>query len=152
MKGAPEIRTLEVRKEYPPIFDMIVKVFPMAAKPGVVFAWGGILYNPANVEVTPWMAAHENVHMRQQEDYDGGVLGWWGQYLADLDFRFEQEKPAHVEEYRRWCIEFKRRNSRRVGERMIAERLSGPLYNNMISYEKARAILKDAAREERKAA
>lgn len=131
---------MEIRKGYPPMFSEIVAMFPLALKEGVLFCWGSTIYNPSGVEVPTYLAAHENVHRKQQGK---DPAGWWEKYLADPQFRLEQEIPAHLEEYRQFSIDFPQRNMRRLALKSIAKRLSGPLYCNMLSYEKARALIKE---------
>lgn len=142
MKGKPEIITVDVRKEYPPNIDAIVKRFPQATKPGVVFAWGGIIYNPTNIVIEPWIAAHEGVHMEQQRALAGGPKVWWDRYLADKNFCLEQELPAHIAEYDQFCVSNPQRNARRLGRAYIAGRLAGPLYDYMIPTAQAVAFLR----------
>lgn len=137
----PELVSMEIRIEQPPLFDRIVEVFPNAVKHGVLFCWGGTIYNPSNITIPAYLIAHENVHRKQQGKEPGF---WWEKYLLDKDFRLAQEIPAHQEEYREYGLQFSHRNMRRQALRVIAERLSGPLYGNMLSFEKAKAIVKEA--------
>lgn len=130
----------EIIRAKPPIFDRILEVFPLAAKPGVLFCWGKEIYNPSNIVIPDYLIAHENVHRVQQ---DGAPAFWWEKYLVDTEFRLKQEIPAHQAEYRQFAIDFPQRNMRRLALRTISERLSGQLYCNMISYDKARALVKE---------
>ena len=130
----------EIVKDYPPLIEEIKKVFPDCMKPGVLFCWDREIYNPSGITVPDYLIAHENVHRHQQ---DGEPERWWAKYLADPAFRLVQEIPAHQEEYREYSRLYPNRNMRRVALRFMAARLSGPLYLNMISYEKAKAIIKE---------
>lgn len=136
----PEMVQMEIRKEYPPLFDEMLKVFPNAAKEGVLFCWGRVIYNPSGVDVPDYLVAHENVHRKQQGD---NPSAWWLKYMADPAFRIRQELPAHQEEYKQYCIDFPQRNLRRLALTSIAKRLSGSLYGNMIAFEKAKVLIKE---------
>jgi hypothetical protein len=56
-------------------------------------------------------------------------------------FRFAQELPAHIKEYQQFCIG-QPRPMRRLYLRVVAERLSGPLYGNMVNYDKAKELIR----------
>ncbi len=130
----------KIKVAYPPNYAAVLAVFPGAAKPGVIFTYGDVVYNPSNIELIPSLAAHEHVHMEQQEKR--GPELWWEWYLADKGFRLEQELPAHQAEYEQWCIDNSTRVERRLGLKFMAQRLSGPLYCNMVSFEVAKRMIK----------
>jgi hypothetical protein len=124
--GAVKHARLEIVRERPPIFDRIVAVFPGAAEPGVIFAYGGKIYAPGNVKVTRELDAHERVHIaRQGEDCDA----WWDRYLRDPEFRFEEEFEAHLVEYRTFVKRHIDPVKRARALREIAGKLASPLYN-----------------------
>lgn len=132
----------------PPMWDEISKVFQIEGKP-VIFSWGRKIYNPAAVPIRPELLQHEAVHGERQ--INGQVNGnaeesireWWHQYLADAEFRLDEEVRAHRAEYRWLCSDqrLKDRNLREHALRNIAARLSAPLYGGMISYREARHAL-----------
>ena len=134
----------EIVNDYPPNIKGIAKVFPDCMKPGVLFCWDRKIFNPAGIEIPDYLIAHENVHRHQQA---GNPMTWWASYLNDPEFRLAQEVPAHQAEYEQFWKMFPNRNMRRVALRGIASRLSGPLYLNMISYTKARALIKAPTQE-----
>lgn len=139
-----EIIQMEIVKAPPPNFAAIRKIFPGAAGFGILFAYGDTIFNPSGVPVPAHLAAHEHVHQKQQRGY--GVEKWWEHYLISPQFRLEQEIPAHQVEYEQWCIDNPTsRPTRRVGLKGMAQRLSGPLYNNMVSFPKAKALIKIGA-------
>lgn len=138
----PRIVTMKIVHGYPPLFDRMLEVFPNAKKPGVLFCWGDTIYNPSNVTIPGYLVAHESVH-RDQQGKEPAF--WWERYMANPEFRLAQEVPAHREEYRQYSIDFPNRNMRRLALKTIAQRLSGPLYGNMISFDKARALIKEKA-------
>lgn len=128
---------MEVIDGRPPNFEAILKVFPMAANRGVMFTYGAVLFAPGftPASVPPALLhAHEPVHCeRQGSDIDG----WWTRYLVDEEFRFEEERLAHIAEYRWLAERSPSRQVRRQHLRYVAQRLSGGLYNRMVTFEEA---------------
>lgn len=126
---------------YPPNFRDILAVFPMARSPSTVFAYGDRIYSMARGAIVPAVVAHEEAHGERQLGYHGSVdpelniQMWWQRYLADPAFRLAEELVGHRAEYR-WLLEHDPRNERRHRD-IIAKRLSGPLYNRMISFADA---------------
>src|ERR1700687_5228004 len=118
----PVFAQMQIKHELPPMFDEMLKVFPLAAKPGVLFCWGHTIYNPSKIVIPDYLVCHEYVHCGQQGKEP---VFWWQHYLRDPDFRLAQEIPAHQAEYRQFSIDFPARNMRRLALRAIAERLSG---------------------------
>ena len=134
----------EIVKDYPPIIKAVKQVFPDCMKPGVLFCWDKTIYNPSGITIPDYLIAHENVHRYQQ---NGKPEEWWKIYLSDPQWRLQQEVPAHQAEYEQYWKMFPDRNMRRVALHGMALRLSGPLYLNMISYAKARALIKAPTQE-----
>src|SRR5258706_9764493 len=91
---------MRILVEYPPNYVQVTSTFPAAAYPGVIFAWGDIIYNPSDIIVTRELVAHEEIHCIQQAGYP---VQWWHRYLDSATFRFDQELPAHQAEYRAYC-------------------------------------------------
>ena len=125
--------------EYPPNIEQIVEVFPRALKPGVIFAYGIDIYNPTGKPVPAEIVAHEQVHQTRQIAM--GVESWWGYYLRSPEFRYHEELLAHVEEFKT-LAQGMMRNLRRVALKHVAKRLSAPLYEYDISFERAKADIK----------
>lgn len=139
------MRTLNT---FPPNWNKIKEAFPHAEAEQAVFCYGEVVHNPFNANVTRDLEVHEAVHCKQQGD---DPEKWWDRYIADPNFRLEQEisayglqlyhlknetvmltddKGKHVEGHRpnrliTWYLE------------MIAKTLSGPLYGNIIGYHQA---------------
>lgn len=109
----------------PPNFDRILAAFPDADKPGVIFAHGDI-YNPSGNVIPPALIAHEEVHLNRQRN--GGPTKWWESYLADSEFRYNEELLAHVAEFKMQRVT----KDRNFGAGLLmrtAMRLTAPLYN-----------------------
>lgn len=131
---------VRIKKGYPPNIDAIRKVFPLSG--GEIFAWnlkeefGGIIFNPQGFDVPAWLVAHEKVHFRQQARHRS-TEDWWAQYLVDTEWRLEQELEAHQVEYRSFCRSHLDRNVRTRFLRLLAQRLSAPMYGSIITAQDA---------------
>lgn len=128
---------MKIIKERPPNFEAIHAIFPNAAKFGVLFAYGDAIYNPDDVTIPLQTIAHECTHRLQQ---DGTPELWWQRYLLSPQFRFVQELDAHRIEYRVFCTVNNRAERHRY-LRYCAEKLSGPLYNHMVSRRVAQQLI-----------
>lgn len=128
----------------PPMFAEIDAAFGVRGKP-VIFAFGDAIYNPLGIAIPPPLVAHEAVHGQRQGT---NPAAWWQRYIAEPDFRLAEEIPAHQAEYRAFCAANTTgpaRNRRRMALHAIAKRLASPLYGSLITYERARKVIKDAA-------
>jgi hypothetical protein len=131
---------MKVLIEKPPNFDAIDAAFHLTergAKP--VFAYGSVIYNPWNVEVPPYLVAHELVHGARQKD---DIEGWWRRYIDDAQFRLKEEVQAHKAELACVCQRVKDRNRRARLLHITALRLASPLYGGVISYTDAVCLLR----------
>lgn len=127
---------LKIIFQPPPNYAEILAVFPHAARAGVFFCYGRAIWNPSGATISPSLMAHETVHAdRQASDPDG----WWKKYLADEQFRFDEELPAHIAEFR--LFEGKSRNERRFMLRQISQRLSGRLYDSLCTTHRAKQLI-----------
>ena len=111
--------------ELPPNFEQIKAAFPRAGNPGVVFAYCPDIYNPSGITLPPALIAHENVHMERQTAWL--QQKWWEQYIADSEFRYNEELLAHVAEFKAL-----KAGDRNASARLLmspALRLVAPLYN-----------------------
>ena len=125
--------------DYPPIIDRIVDRFgPQVKRPGVLFAWGEMIFNPGAVEIKPQLLAHEYTHGQRQGD---DIEAWWDKYLNDPKFMLEEEILAHQVELMYLQDHAHNRIERRVALKKTARRLASPLYGNMVSFAKAKKVL-----------
>jgi hypothetical protein len=129
---------METVFDFPPIYDEIKAVFPMASR-GVIFAWGDKIYNPGRVHIPLQLIAHERVHGRRQ---GSDVQGWWIRYLNEKEFRLNEEILAHMAEMECLLGPNPNRQMRRQTLRSISKRLSNPLYRYGISRVQAQVLLK----------
>lgn len=134
-----------VKNARPPMFAEIDAAFHVAGK-RVIFAFGDTIYNPEGVHISEELMAHEAVHGERQAGV--GLAVWWRRYIADDPaFRLAEEIPAHQAEYAKFCeinTKGNARNGRRLALHHIAKRLASPLYGNLIKYEQARKLIKEA--------
>ena len=129
---------MEIVIDFPPIYDEIRSVFPIANR-GVIFAWGNKIYNPNNVYIPLQLIAHERVHGRRQ---GSDIDGWWRRYIDEKEFRLAEEILAHIAEMKYLLGPNPNRQMRRQILRSTSKRLANPLYRYGISREKAQVLLK----------
>lgn len=130
---------MKIELKNPPNIAKIMRVFPMAGQPGVLFCYGGAIYNPSGVIIPQQLLAHECVHSVQQEMM--GVERWWEVYLDTPKFRLAMELDAHRVEYQHYQSQGLGRAFRRRYLAYEAERLSGPLYNHMLKKDRAKRLI-----------
>lgn len=136
---------MKVVKARPPMFDEILAAFPLAGDDNIVFAWGDTIFAPDGGPISAEIHAHEAVHGQRQ---GSDIEGWWRWYIADPAFRFKEEVPAHMAQYREFCrnnTQGAPRNRRRLYLHHVAKCLASPLYGSLVSYDEARKIIKAAA-------
>jgi len=119
-------------KAYPPNWTELTKHFPIKGKQGVLYAWGDIIYNPSGIIIPPWVERHEEVHGDRQRDEGMSIERWWDEYVNYNDFRLKEEILAHRVEWQKFSGPYRDHYLGYMGER-----LSGPLYGNLITYEEA---------------
>ena len=141
---------MQVVRDRPPLFDLIDKKFNVRGRP-VIFAWGSQIFAPSGSgDVPSHLKAHEAVHGGRQLLFGGQGSGmsdesrirlWWMIYIENDDFRREEEKLAHIAEYRHLCEHAGGRNQRRRHLSIVATKLSSPLYGPLMSKSRAREVL-----------
>lgn len=127
----------------PPNFEQILKAFPNAVNPEVIFAYDGNIYSPSGKTIPPALLAHEEVHLNRQVMH--GANGWWEHYITDHDFRYNEELLAHVAELKMQLVS-KDRNYGAALLMRTAMRLIAPLYN-YVPPRNLQQAMKDIRRE-----
>lgn len=122
---------------YPPNIEKIRKRFDMKDFTPV-FAWGNILYNPSGLPIPDDLMIHEQQHETQQKDK---VEEWWNQYLTNDNFRLWQEVEAYRAQYKFVRDKTDRKSSRNF-LRLIAQNLASSLYGHIVTFEKAKELIK----------
>ena len=129
---------MKVVNEYPPNIEEIKKVFPLDDD-GIIFAYGNTIYAPKVDNILDHFIKHEEVHQKQQGE---NVEEWWEQYLADPQFRLQQEIEAYRVQYA--YIKPLIRTLKQAWLHKFAKDLSGKMYGKLITFQKAKEIIKNA--------
>lgn len=126
---------MEIKVDIPPNYEAIKIV--LNPPRNAIFAYGNIIYNPSGLDIPEDIKIHEEVHQRQQGDQ---IQVWWGRYLQDREFRFNQEVEAYSEQYH-WL---KERLPERVCKQALVEMTTQlkELYKLDISYGRAERLIK----------
>jgi hypothetical protein len=145
---------MKIVRDRPPLYEMIDQAFNIKGKP-VIFAWGRKIFVPTgDLNISQALMVHEGVHGARQlrysvpglnliENEEEHIEMWWRRYIADIDFRREEEVLAHQAEYRHLCDHAGGRNQRRRHLSIIATKLSHPLYGPVMNKATARKVLQD---------
>lgn len=127
--------------QFPPNIDKITEAFGIV-NPLAVFTYGDTIYNPGGGIIDSYLETHELIHQRQQT---GDPEGWWEAYLADPEFRLDQELEAYGAQYRHYCYNKKDLGKQQEFLIRIANDLSGPMYGNLITFDEAIKLIKERA-------
>lgn len=128
----------EVVNSNPPNIDQVDLKFKVKNEKGIIYAYGGKIYNPSGLTIPKHLLVHEGVHLfRQGRDSDR----WWESYINNPVFRLDEEIYAHRAEWGQYVKENLDRNVRAKYFHFMCQRLSGPLYDNMITFAEARKRL-----------
>lgn len=128
----------KIIKAFPPNFQAIAKAFPVKGRPGIIYAYGGTIYNPSGVSLTSWITAHEEVHCDRQ--LGQGLAEWWDHYINAVPFRLQEEILAHRKEYNVFRASNSPKDTAHWLETMV-DRISSPLYGSMINPTAARIAI-----------
>jgi hypothetical protein len=117
-----------------PMFYFVVRYFFPSADwdKGVIITYAPYVFSKHDLPES--LIAHELTHVNQQKH----PLLWWIRYIFSPKFRFKEELEAHCNEYK--SIVGTDRNKQFYLD-AIADRLSGALYNNLVSKEEAKRLI-----------
>ena len=104
-----------------------------------IFTYGETIYNPGNAIIDDFITAHELVHTTQQGNRPEK---WWGMYINNDKFRYEQELLAYRVQYRVMNDLVKDRKLLAKMLRAIAGDLSSPMYGGLCSLTEAMLAIK----------
>lgn len=130
---------MEVINEYPPNYKDITAVLQIVGRDSIVFTYGDKLYNPSGAVIADHLMVHEETHKRQQGQTTPAE--WWRKYLADEEFRLDQELLAYRLQYRFMKSNGYPRNYRRDVLNKIAKDLAGKMYGHIISRDEAKRLI-----------
>lgn len=154
---------MKIIRSHPPNISEIEAAFPGVSKtPTILYTYGDSVFTTGMGEIPTWIMEHERVHSQRQyelgltyqvgrgfpdhlgnnEIYNLGAESWWNRYINDSEFRLEEELLAHRVELEVFSRFYPDRNARRAYLKSIAKRLSSGMYGRMISFEKAKKLIK----------
>lgn len=116
---------MKIANEKPPIYDEAHRHFEIDDSM-TLYTYGETLYNPADIEVTQDLLAHENMHRIQQQTM--GPERWWKMYFDNPSFRADQEAQAYATQYEFYTRFVSDRNKRYQYLDMVATFMASPLY------------------------
>lgn len=124
---------MKVLYEYPPNYEDICSHIPAVRKSKtIVFTYGDTVYVPSGQPLPSDLEAHEQVHIDRQSN----PAKWWARYLADVQFRLDEELAAYRVQYA-YALEHYTRAYRRMLLTHISKDLSGAMYGKLISRKEA---------------
>lgn len=123
---------MKIVHDFPPNYQEIKDKFNPPSD--TVFCYGNLLYVPDGRPVPAHLLIHEEVHSEQQA---GDPSSWWKKYREEAEFRLSQEIEAYRKQYAFFKKTVKDKNARVMFLHRIASDLSGSLYGNIISKQKA---------------
>lgn len=128
---------------FPPNFKEISEVFDIKGR-ALVFTYGDYIYNPYSFSLSEDLIVHETVHSEQQKRLCGpsepaskGAELWWGLYIQDRKFRYEQELEAYRKQYAFVKSRVGDRNQVAKFLHEIACDFSSGIYGHIVTYPKA---------------
>lgn len=130
---------MSIRRVFPPNYDKIKTFFKLDGSE--VFSYYPDIYNPMGIELGGDLIAHEQVHLRQQEEI--GVEKWWNLYFLKPVFRAAVEVEAHQAQYQTAMKLIKDRNKKAIYLSKLAESLSGIQYDKVMSYSDALRVIQE---------
>lgn len=114
------------------------QLFPKADFNNVFIAFNHTIYT--NREIPMDILVHESLHFEQQGGFVGS-LKWWIKYIFNNKFRYSQELPAYQAQINYIVNTQKDKNTswklKAELQKEFARIMSNPMYNNMVSYDKA---------------
>jgi len=129
-----------ISNTFPPNYDKIIKAIPAVKKqPRIIFTYGDTIHVPLPTNLPTELIKHEELHRDRQAEI--GVDEWWNKYLADPEFRFQEELASYRIQYH-WA-EMYRKDVREAILNDISKHLSGSMYGNICTEKKAKELIKN---------
>lgn len=134
---------MEIINKKPPIWEEAHRHFKIDDEK-TVYTYDGKLYNPAGVPIDDALMFHEETHVKQQKELEGGAKAWWEKYFIDPDFRMKQEFAAYRNQYLYFCTFVTHdRNQQARFLYNLALDLAGPMYHVGTTHANAMRIIKN---------
>lgn len=141
-----------IKHEYPPNWEQIATYLPLLADlkdpqtqvPRVVIAYAPYIYVPGAQVIPPDIFVRGSIHLKQQTVTPLGVVHWWNEYLADPEFRLQEELEAYGAQ-----LAMYNKAPNRYFQHMknvLAQELASEFYGRIISFGEAATKIRKYAR------
>jgi hypothetical protein len=113
--------------DHPPNIETIDAAFHVRDLSGVIYSYAPAIYCPSGPQMPKWIIEHEKIHIERQ---GGSPDAWWERYIADEEFRYQEELVAHVRElqYRKGGKDGKKYSHSALLNHTV-DRLLAPIYH-----------------------
>lgn len=128
---------VRISTTYPPNIDAIRQTFGAAAIRDAVFTYGSTIHIPNRIPPASHLIAHEEIHVLQQGD---DPAAWWERYLADPEFRAEQELEAYRAQYQ-FIEQNHDRKFRRMAIKKLSKHMASAMYGCIMTPAEAEAAI-----------
>lgn len=133
---------MKLKRELPPNYEAIAKT--LNPNENTVFTYGNTLYAPnitddKQIEDHLWI--HEETHEKQQIN----PQKWWNRYIAEPEFRMDQELEAYGNQYAFVCKKNLNAKIKKGFLERIASDLCSSLYGNLLTQAEAESKIRNRA-------
>lgn len=129
---------IRISNTYPPNIEAIRDTFGADNLKHAVYTYGNTMHVPnKHTNIEAHLIEHEEMHVTQQGE---DPAAWWDRYLADPEFRLQQELEAYRAQYQ-FIAEHHDRKTRRYALRHIAKDLASSMYGNVVTAAEAEALI-----------
>jgi len=131
----------KISRDRPPNWDKIVEAF----KPNwehVAVTYGDTIHAKYPEKISKDIMHHEEVHLKQQEYSNEKAVEWWDRYIADKNFRYQQEAEAYRAQYKYLKERTKDRNLLARNAHLLATKLSSELYGSVVTHSEALKVIR----------
>lgn len=136
------MRETRISQSFVPILDKIEAAFGKGCCAGFYTAYDHTIYtNGMGTSVSPDIQYHEEVHFKQQDEYEGGVDAWWDEYLANPEFRFDAELEAYGKQIAKFSDKHGAKRTSMLN--WAARSMTMSAYGGMVTFIEARKRLKE---------
>lgn len=127
---------MKIVKGFPPNYADIVAAIPaVKVRPLIIFTYGDTVYCPhADTNLSDHLIAHEQTHIDEQAIV--GPEAWWERYLAQPEYRLEQELMAYQNQFHVLAEKYTRNNRKLILSKMTKD-LAGTMYGKIIDKKQA---------------
>lgn len=135
---------ITVSDQKPPVWPDLVNKFGVKWETeggkAVVVAYGDTIH--CSQEPSDDVIQHELIHLEQQGYTKDGAKKWYERYIAEPEFRLDQELQAYRAQYKFAKDFVKDRNKLNTYLNRLARDLSGEMYGNLVTGVEARRLIR----------